>query len=230
MLIRAGFQLVKTPQGRILRIADLVDDDIPPDATGFRRSERLATEGQPGLHGYHRRHGHGEGRLRLDLVPARADGRLSVEPDWNSTDHWPRDPAVFAACSPVSRPPCSLRRIPGMAERTAAFVRYKDERRCEWHGLDELRSELDEFAEPEKKGGRSLRQERIIAGFEEIQRFLRNGRAPQHGEDGGIFERMYAVRLDRLRALEECLSLLASRDHQRLLSGTDCRCDFDGDA
>jgi hypothetical protein len=40
------------------------------------------------------------------------------------------------------------------------------------HDLDELRDELAEFAQPEKKGGRSLREERIIAGFEEIQRFL----------------------------------------------------------
>ena len=31
-----------------------------------------------------------------------------------------------------------------------------------------------------------------------------HGRAPQHGEDRDIFERLYAVRLDRLRALEEC--------------------------
>lgn len=37
--------------------------------------------------------------------------------------------------------------------------------------LDELRAELDEFARPEKKGGRPAREERIIAGFEEIQRF-----------------------------------------------------------
>ena len=49
------------------------------------------------------------------------------------------------------------------------------------------------------------REERIIAGFEEIQRFVeKHGRAPQHGEDRDIFERLYAVRLDRLRALEEC--------------------------
>ena len=86
--------------------------------------------------------------------------------------------------------------------------------------LDELRSELDDFAEPEKKGGRSPREERIIAGFEEIQRFVeKHGRAPQHGEDRDIFERLYAVRLDRLRALEECRSLLAPLDHQGLLSG-----------
>jgi hypothetical protein len=88
--------------------------------------------------------------------------------------------------------------------------------------LDELRSELDDFAEPEKKGGRSPREERIIAGFEEIQRFVeKHGRTPQHGEDRDIFERLYAVRLDRLRALEECRSLLAPLDNQGLLSGTE---------
>jgi hypothetical protein len=87
--------------------------------------------------------------------------------------------------------------------------------------LDELRSELADFAEAEKQGGRSPREERIIAGFEDIQRFVeKHGRVPQHGEDGDIFERLYAVRLDRLRALEECPSLLAPLDHQGLLSGT----------
>ncbi|MDP8983023.1 MAG: GIY-YIG nuclease family protein [Acidobacteriota bacterium] len=84
--------------------------------------------------------------------------------------------------------------------------------------LDQLRSELDDFAEPEEKGGRPPREERIIAGFEDIQRFVeKHGRLPQHGEDRDIFERLYAVRLDRLRALEECRSLLAPLDHQRLL-------------
>lgn len=86
--------------------------------------------------------------------------------------------------------------------------------------LDELRAELDDFAQPEKKGGRSPREERIIAGFEEIQRFVeKSGHAPRHGEDGDIFERLYAVRLDRLRALEECRSLLTPFDHQGLLTG-----------
>jgi hypothetical protein len=85
--------------------------------------------------------------------------------------------------------------------------------------LDELRSELSDFAEPEKKGGRSPREERIIAGFEEIQRFVdKHGRLPSHGEGLDIFERLYAVRLDRLRALAECRSLLAPLDHQGLLS------------
>ena len=86
--------------------------------------------------------------------------------------------------------------------------------------LDELAAELAEFAEPEKKGARPPREERIIAGFEEIQHFVeKHGRAPQHGEGRDIFERLYAVRLDRLRALEECRSILAPLDHQGLLSG-----------
>jgi Meiotically Up-regulated Gene 113 (MUG113) protein len=88
--------------------------------------------------------------------------------------------------------------------------------------LDELRSELDDFAQPEKKDGRTPREERVIAGFEEIQRFVeKHGRAPQHGENRGIFERLYAVRLDRLRALEECRSLVAPLDRQGLLTGAE---------
>jgi Meiotically Up-regulated Gene 113 (MUG113) protein len=84
--------------------------------------------------------------------------------------------------------------------------------------LDSLREELDGFAQPEKRGGRSAREERIIAGFEEIQRFVdQHGRVPQHGDDRDIFERLYAVRLDRLRALAECRSLLAPLDRQGLL-------------
>ena len=86
--------------------------------------------------------------------------------------------------------------------------------------LDELAEELAEFDVPEKKGGRSPREERIIAGFEEIQRFVdQHGRAPRHGEGRDIFERLYAVRLDRLRALEDCRSVLAPLDRQGLLSG-----------
>jgi len=88
--------------------------------------------------------------------------------------------------------------------------------------LDELRDELDEFAQPEKKRGRSPREERIIAGFEEIQRFVEiHGHSPLHGEERDIFERLYAVRLDRLRALEECRSLLKPLDHQGLLTGAE---------
>jgi hypothetical protein len=97
--------------------------------------------------------------------------------------------------------------------------------------LDELRSELEDFAHPEKKGGRSPREERIIAGFEEIQRFVeKNGHPPRHGEEGDIFERLYAVRLDRLRALEDCRSLLTPFDHQGLLKGVPAKSTAQTDA
>jgi hypothetical protein len=86
--------------------------------------------------------------------------------------------------------------------------------------LDELAQELAEFDVPEDRGGRPPREERVSAGFEEIQRFVeKHGRVPQHGEDRDIFERLYAVRLDRLRALEDCRTLLAPLDRQGLLSG-----------
>lgn len=85
--------------------------------------------------------------------------------------------------------------------------------------LDELALELAEFDVAEKKGGRSPREERVIAGFEEIQRFVdTHGRVPQHGEDRDIFERLYAVRLDRLRAQEDCRAVLAPFDRQGLLA------------
>lgn len=84
--------------------------------------------------------------------------------------------------------------------------------------LDELAAELAEFDVAEKKSGRSPREERVIAGFEDIQRFVdKHGHAPQHGESRDIFERLYAVRLDRLRALEDYRALLAPLDHQGLL-------------
>ena len=37
--------------------------------------------------------------------------------------------------------------------------------------LDELRAELDEYAQPEKKKGLSAKEERIVAGFGEMRRF-----------------------------------------------------------
>lgn len=90
------------------------------------------------------------------------------------------------------------------------------------HDLDELVAELAEFAIPEKASGRQPREELVIAGFEDIQRFVeRNGRAPMHGEDRDIFERLYAVRLDRMRALPDCRTLLDSLDYQGLLAGRD---------
>ena len=66
----------------------------------------------------------------------------------------------------------------------------------------------------------TARQERIIAGFEEIQRFVEEyGRLPLHGEGRDIFERLYAVRMDRIRASAECMQLLEAFDSTGLLSG-----------
>ena len=84
----------------------------------------------------------------------------------------------------------------------------------------ELLEELGVATEARTAPARTPREERIIAGFEEIQRFVAaHGRAPQHGEERDIFERLYAVRLDRLRAQEDCRALLAPFDDQELLAG-----------
>jgi hypothetical protein len=84
--------------------------------------------------------------------------------------------------------------------------------------LDALAEELAEFAPKEKKAGRSPREERIIAGFEDIQRFVdEHGHAPRHGEHLDIFERLYAVRLDRLRDQPDCRAILEPLDRQGVL-------------
>ena len=74
---------------------------------------------------------------------------------------------------------------------------------------------------PQKVSRHTAREERIIAGFEEIQRFVdMHGRAPERGEDRGVFEQLYAVRLDRILKQDECRTILAPLDRQRLLSGS----------
>lgn len=89
--------------------------------------------------------------------------------------------------------------------------------------LDLLRNELDSFARPRaKRASLTAREERIVAGFEDILRFVEQyGRRPQHGEERDIFERLYAVRLDRLRSSEECRDLLADMDADGLLEAPD---------
>lgn len=82
----------------------------------------------------------------------------------------------------------------------------------------DLLEELGIEAEPVQTGGRSPREQRIIAGFEEIMRFMEeHGRAPEHGEHRDIFERLYAVRLNRIRESPECRSLLMEMDTHDLL-------------
>jgi hypothetical protein len=85
---------------------------------------------------------------------------------------------------------------------------------------DELLDALGVEVAPLKSASRTPREERIIAGFEDILRFHQaHGRAPLHGEGRDIFERLYAVRLDQLRKLPEAQTLLASLDSPGLLSG-----------
>lgn len=84
---------------------------------------------------------------------------------------------------------------------------------------DALLDELGVEVEAKSVSSRTPREERIIAGFEEIQKFAeQHGRAPMHGEDRDIFERLYAVRLDRFREQDECRNLLEPLDHQGLLA------------
>jgi Meiotically Up-regulated Gene 113 (MUG113) protein len=85
---------------------------------------------------------------------------------------------------------------------------------------DALLDELGVATETNGGASRTPREERIIAGFEEIQRFVeQHRRVPQHGEARDIFERLYAVRLHRLRELADCRAVLEPLDHQGLLAG-----------
>ena len=85
---------------------------------------------------------------------------------------------------------------------------------------DELLADLGLDLAPLETSSRTPREERIIAGFEDILRFHQaHGRAPLHGEDRDIFERLYAVRLDQLRTLPEAQTLLTGLDSPGLLSG-----------
>ena len=86
----------------------------------------------------------------------------------------------------------------------------------------ELLGELGVDTAAEASGERSAREQRIIAGFEEIERFVReHGRPPQHGENRDIFERLFAVRLDRMRESAECREILKAVDARGLLGAED---------
>jgi hypothetical protein len=95
----------------------------------------------------------------------------------------------------------------------------------------DLLGELGVDAAPVETGGRTARQQRIIAGFEEIERFYdEHGRVPQHGENLDIFERLYAVRLDRMRESKECREVLDSLDSRGLLASQQPDASTAGDA
>jgi hypothetical protein len=93
---------------------------------------------------------------------------------------------------------------------------------------DEIHHELGgDDEEPEVVGGRSHEEARVVAGFEDIVKFVdEHGRAPAHGVDNDIFERLYAVRLDRLLKLERFHALLAPMDKHALLVGVSAASGF----
>jgi hypothetical protein len=95
----------------------------------------------------------------------------------------------------------------------------------------ELLKALGVEAKVDTKSSRTPREERIIAGFEDIERFFeQHGRLPAHGEDKEIFERLYAVRLDKIRASEECRSALTGLDKHDLLQGQPVAIDTSSEA
>jgi hypothetical protein len=84
---------------------------------------------------------------------------------------------------------------------------------------DNLIAELGIEYEVKKKPTLSARDERIIAGFEEIQKFVEeNNRQPSFDHEKDIFERLYATRLEQIRKQSDCIELLKGIDHQDLLN------------
>ncbi|WP_414463396.1 GIY-YIG nuclease family protein [Hyphomicrobium sp. DY-1] len=87
---------------------------------------------------------------------------------------------------------------------------------------DDILSELGLDAAPKKESKYSPEEARIIAGFEDILRFAEeHGHKPEHGEDKDIFERLYAVRLDRIRGNAAYRELVKPLDTHRLLYGAE---------
>ena len=85
---------------------------------------------------------------------------------------------------------------------------------------DDLLSALGVEVEVKKKSTFTAEEERVIAGFEEIQNFVKeHKRLPLHGEENEIFERLYAVRLEKIKENQEFVELLKDLDHQNILSG-----------
>lgn len=86
---------------------------------------------------------------------------------------------------------------------------------------DDLLAELGVEHESAPVSSNAL-QERVLAGFEDIQRFVQvRQRLPKNQDGSDIFERLYAVRLERLRALTDFHDLLSAMDHGGLLADSD---------
>jgi len=84
--------------------------------------------------------------------------------------------------------------------------------------LDALEAELGGPLEVKASPKLLPEQARVVAGFEDILKFhAEHGRAPRHGENRDIFERLYATRLDALRRQTRFHHLLADMDKPGLL-------------
>lgn len=86
---------------------------------------------------------------------------------------------------------------------------------------DDLLDALGVEVAPIHTASRTPFEERIIAGFEDIQRFFEeHKRLPINAEGRDIFERLYAVRLDQLRKLPEARAVLVEFDTHGLLNAS----------
>jgi hypothetical protein len=86
--------------------------------------------------------------------------------------------------------------------------------------IDQLAVELELENEVSSTSRHTPVQARVIAGFEDIVRFVdEHGRRPEHGDGRDIFERIYVVRLDRIRGNPEFRALVANLDKHGLLTG-----------
>ena len=84
--------------------------------------------------------------------------------------------------------------------------------------IDQIAEALAEFDVTKKSKSASPRDDRIVAGFEEINRFVsEHQREPQNIEGRDIFERLYAVRLEQIRRIEGVSELLGEIDAHNLL-------------
>lgn len=93
---------------------------------------------------------------------------------------------------------------------------------------DELLEALGVEVTPVKTSALSPFEERVIAGFEDIQRFFEeHKRMPRNADGLDIFERLYAVRLDQLRKLPEALAVLVPYDTHGLLKASPAAANID---
>jgi hypothetical protein len=93
---------------------------------------------------------------------------------------------------------------------------------------DEVLAGLGIEVEPAKVSSFTAFEERVISGFEDINRFYEENKRPPFNAEGlDIFERLYAVRLDQLRKLPEAMAVLAPYDTHKLLQTPSNSTDID---